>query len=146
MANRIDSAWNMCIWERLGAELNSINMNTRVIFFIFFLLVVVAALLLTQNAKQKLVKKHTIACAEIISLYRSRGGPVAKFKYKCNGTVYTNEVGCLQVTIKKYEAGQNHIFVVLDKNYPNISFLLENADDFEKYHITKNDTTGENCY
>jgi hypothetical protein len=121
-------------------------MKRRFIFFISFSILVAIGLLLSRNAKQKLEKKHAVVCAEIVSSYISRGGPVAKFMYVYKGVTYTNKLGCLNMTIKNYEAGINRIYVVLDVKNPHLSFLLERPIDFEKFNISINDTIGKNCY
>jgi hypothetical protein len=120
-------------------------MKTKVIVFIAFIILVVGLLILRVLGDGKIRNNHVVVCGTITSIVVARGGLYIDYEYTVNGKLYKQNGSCTDTTNAKYERGINKILIVIDKDDPSLSELLEDWGDFDSYNISSKDTAGIIC-
>lgn len=125
-------------------------MNNQKIFpWVLFIIIVIVSIIGITNhnkAKKQLKEEHVVACATIISIKPNRsGGGLLTYELEYNGVLYKKRVACLYKTKIKFSMGMNRILVLIQKENPSNSDLLEVESDFIEFNIRTKDTMGLNC-
>lgn len=116
--------------------------------FIFVTVIVIVLIALTNRSgeQNRLKENHIVVCGIITDINDGRGGNyLIKYSYYYFSKKFQSSGFCSASTNDRFNNGTKEILVVVEKSDPRNSEIIQDAQDFDKFNITKDDTAGMNC-
>ena len=128
------------------------NKDQKLGLWIFLITVIIVITGFSMNIyyeKRLANDAHAIVCVKIKNVYFRRGGIFLDFEYLFNNIIYHTgsfkEVSISKESYHQYNDGKHNILILILNKSPKIFTILENKDDFEKYHIIPLNTVDIKC-
>lgn len=118
----------------------------QVLLLVAVVVTVLIALVNRSKEHNRLRTNHVVVCGLISNVNEGRGGNyLIKYSYYYCSMKYQSGGFCSAKTYDKFIRGQKEILVVVEKNAPKNSDIIQDTLDFERLNIIIEDTIGINC-
>jgi len=116
-----------------------------IVFVGLIFVIIVYSIMSKPKLDDRLRKNHIVVCGTIIATPSSGKNINIVFEFEFKGEMHSHNWPCPRNALRNYKNGLIHLYVILEKDNPDLIEILDEPSDFEKFNVVRGDTLNLKC-